>query len=311
MESILFLEPIFKEMIWGGNRMRDIFSYEFSGENIGECWGISANKNGDCFVKDGEFKGKRLSEVWREKKEFFGNYSSDIFPLLIKIIDAKTDLSIQVHPDDTYADSYEKGSLGKTECWLILDCKDDASIVIGHHAKDKKEMEEMILNSKWNDFIREIPIKKGDFFQIDPGCLHAIKGGTLILETQQNSDITFRVYDYDRLQDGKKRQLHIKESIDCINAPFIENEAKPSVENESYGKHIHYIDSKYYSVDRYIIKEKMYLDISNYFTCVTVLNGEGTVNGKKVKKGEHFIISSLVNTCEIAGNIDIICSYPL
>ena len=114
----------------------------------------------------------------------------DRFPLLVKIIDAKDDLSIQVHPDDAYAKAHENGSLGKTECWFILDCKENATLVVGHNAKTKEELEQMIHEGRWKEFIREIPIKPGDFIQIDPGTVHAIKGGTLLLETQQSSDIS-------------------------------------------------------------------------------------------------------------------------
>lgn len=114
------------------------------------------------------------------------------------------DLSIQVHPDDAYAGEHENGSLGKTECWYVLDCEPGTEIVIGHNAKDKAEVEKMIRNHEWSDFIRKVPVHKGDFFQINPGCVHAIKGGTLILETQQSSDITYRVYDYDRLQNANR-----------------------------------------------------------------------------------------------------------
>ena len=126
-----------------------------------------------------------------------GKYGKE-FPLLIKIIDAKSDLSIQVHPDNAYAKEHENGSLGKTECWYILDSEPGTQIVIGHHAKDKEELMQMVEEKRWKDLIREVPVKKGDFYQIDPGCVHAIKGGTVILETQQSSDITYRVYDYDR-----------------------------------------------------------------------------------------------------------------
>ena len=169
---------------------------------------------------------KRLWIPWNEAvrivekhPEVFGKVDSDRFPLLIKIIDAKDDLSIQVHPDDDYAKVHENGSLGKTECWYILDCKKNATIVIGHNSRTKEELSRMIHEGKWSEFIREIPIKKGDFLQIDPGTVHAIKGGTLILETQQNSDITYRVYDYGRLSNGKPRELHIDKSIDVITVP--------------------------------------------------------------------------------------------
>ena len=116
-------------------------------------------------------------------------------------------------------------SLGKTECWYILDCEADSTLVIGHKAKDKEELTAMIKEGRWGEFIRELPVKKGDFIQIDPGTVHAIKGGIMLLETQQNSDITYRVYDYDRLTDGKPRQLHVEQSIDVITVP-----AKPAAE---------------------------------------------------------------------------------
>ena len=133
MYELLFLKPIFKEAVWGGNRLKDQFGYEIPSDHTGECWAISAHENGDCEVAEGEYKGQRLSVLWAEHPELFGNEDGclgDRFPLLIKIIDAKDDLSIQVHPDDAYAAANENGSLGKTECWYILDCEPDTSIVI-------------------------------------------------------------------------------------------------------------------------------------------------------------------------------------
>jgi len=151
---ILFLEPVFKEMIWGGNRLRSLFGYDIPGEDTGECWAIGAHQNGDCVVKEGIFKGKTLSRLWKEDPYLFGNEEGDRFPLLIKIIDAKDNLSIQVHPDDAYAQVHENGSLGKTECWYILDCPEGAELVVGHNAKTKEELTEMISEGKWDEFIR-------------------------------------------------------------------------------------------------------------------------------------------------------------
>ena len=179
--ELLLLEPVFKQMIWGGSRLKDDFGYDIPGDNTGECWAISAHPHGDCTLKNTEYKGKTLSWLWENHRELFGNVQGDRFPLLIKIIDAKADLSIQVHPDDAYAAEHENGSLGKMECWYILDAKEGGTIVIGHNAKNHEEVEEMIRGKRWKEFIREIPVKKGDFFQINPGCVHAIKGGTLIL----------------------------------------------------------------------------------------------------------------------------------
>ena len=153
--SILMLHPVFKDAIWGGKLLKN-FGYEEAGDNAGECWGISAHQNGDCTVANGEFAGKKLSWCYENHRELFGNIKEDVFPLLIKIIGAEDDLSIQVHPNNEYAAEHENGALGKTECWYILDCKEDATIVIGHNAKDKAELEDMIRNKKWNQLRREI-----------------------------------------------------------------------------------------------------------------------------------------------------------
>lgn len=137
-KEILFLDPVFTHNIWGGTRLREDFGYDIEGDDIGECWGVAAHQNGDDTIREGKFKGKKLSELWKEEPELFGNVDIDRFPLLIKIIDAKADLSIQVHPNDEYAKVHENGSFGKTECWYIIDCPENASLVIGHNAKKKK-----------------------------------------------------------------------------------------------------------------------------------------------------------------------------
>lgn len=309
--ELLFMEPVLKEMIWGGDRLKQVYDMEIPSDHTGECWAISAHQNGDCKVIGGTYDGCTLSGLWKDHPELFGNYPGDRYPLLIKIIDAKQDLSIQVHPDDEYAGIHENGSLGKTECWYILDCDPDTQIVIGHHAKDHKEMEEMILEKRWDEFIRIIPVKKGDFFQIDPGCLHAIKGGTLILETQQNSDITYRVYDYDRLSDGKPRQLHVKQSIDVIKAPFESEHAVPQVQTRQleHGLESHLITCPFYSVYKYEIDGSLINTFDKPFVNVTVVEGEGSVNGNQIKKGQSFIIPAGYGECRWEGKMSLICSF--
>lgn len=308
--ELLMMKPVFKEAIWGGKKLRDSFHYEIPSAKTGECWAISGHKSGEGSILGGTYDGMKLSALWKEKPELFGHYPGSQFPLLVKIIDAQQDLSIQVHPDNAYAAEHENGSLGKTECWYVLDCEPGTEIVIGHYARDKKEMEEMIRSHNWEKFIRRVPVKKGDFFQIDPGCLHAIKGGTLILETQQSSDITYRVYDYDRLSDGKPRPLHVEQSIATIAAPFVPYKGEPAVEKLEGAVHTHLITCPYYSVDKYDICGGFAKDFASFFTNVSVLEGEGTVDGIPVKKGSHFILPYQYGTCRIEGNLSIICSNP-
>lgn len=239
----------------------------------------------------------------------FGGIDGQRFPLLVKIIDAKDDLSIQVHPDDTYAAEHENGSFGKMECWYILDCPENATLVIGHNAKTKEELEDMVNNKRWSDLIREIPVKKGDFIQIDPGTVHAIKGGLTILETQQNSDITYRVYDYDRLSNGQPRQLHVKQSLDVITVP-----AKPvedSVIHVGEGKKNEMqqlIECQYYKVFKLDVDGTATVSENAPFLIMSVVEGNGTIDGQEIKKGSHFIIPAGYGEAKFEGNMEIIAS---
>ncbi len=311
--DILFLEPVFKTVIWGGTRLRDDFGYDIPSETTGECWAVSAHPHGDCVVAEGRFKGRTLSDLWKNVPELFGTDNTGDFPLLIKIIDAKQDLSIQVHPDDEYAAKNENGAFGKTECWYVLDADEGATIVIGHNAATKEEMISMIDEKRWNDFIRVIPVKKGDFFQIEPGTLHAIKGGTLILETQQNSDITYRVYDYDRLSNGQPRELHLEKSKDVIVCPFEQKDPVPAEPAKAAyiggGTMKRLVSCRYYSVYEVDVKIKGWLGGEYPFLIGSVVEGEGSIAGHPVKKGTHFIVPNDFGTFEITGDMKLIVSY--
>ncbi len=306
---ILFLNPVFKQMIWGGERLGKDWPYEIPGNDTGECWAVSAHPNGDCTVKGGVYAGMTLSQLWEKEPGLFGDTGLDRFPLLIKIIDAKTDLSIQVHPDDAYAKVNENGSLGKTECWYVLGCDEDSSLVIGHNATSKEELADMVHSGRWDELIREIPVKKGDFIQIDPGTVHAIKGGLMILETQQNSDITYRVYDYGRLTDGKPRQLHINQSIDVITVP-----AKPVEESIIQvgelpaNKMNLLISCSYYKVWKLDVTEPVTVNQEYPFLIMSVIDGEGLADGHMLQKGDHFIVPNGYGELHLQGNMQIIAS---
>lgn len=289
MREIINLKPVLKETVWGGKRLEE-YGLSLPSDHVGESWAISTHPNGDDEIVGGIFNGLHLSQLWKDHRELFGNIEGECFPLLTKIIDAEQDLSIQVHPDDAYAKVHEHGSLGKMECWYVLDCAPDASIVIGHNAKTREEVKYMIEERKWKDFIREIPIKKGDFFQIEPGTVHAIKGGTLILETQQNSDVTYRVYDYDRLSNGKLRDLHVQQSIDVITAPY---EAHDTVKDISATQNVNMenlVSCSRYNVWHMNVSGTEEILQDQPFMMVSIVNGEGTVDGMKVFKGKSFIL---------------------
>ncbi len=312
MQELLFMEPVFKQMIWGGSRLGTEWGYPVPGNDTGECWAISAHPNGDCRIRNGQYKGQTLSSLFCDHRELFGGIAGDRFPLLIKIIDANQDLSLQVHPDDGYAFLNENGSLGKTECWYILDAPENASLVIGHHAKTREELEDMIRNGRWDDFIRRIPVKKGDFIQVDPGTVHAITSGILLMETQQNSDITYRIYDYGRLQNGKPRELHVEKSLDVIRVPAAAPEDSVLHAGDLPVNQVNeLISCRYYRVFRITSAGSCSFPLIPPFLCISVIGGSGKINGCSVKKGDHFIVPSGTGSVEIEGDTELIASVPV
>lgn len=312
MESIIELVPVFKEKIWGGRKLETEFGYEIPAGPVGECWAISAHPAGDDEIASGEYAGKTLSWLWGEHRELFGNCDGDRFPLLVKIIDAKDDLSIQVHPDNDYAAEHEDGSLGKKECWYVLSAEPGQTIVVGQRAHSREEFAQMVEEGRWSELLNEIPIKAGDFFQIDPGTVHAIKGGTVILESQQSSDVTYRVYDYDRKQDdGTLRPLHMQQALDVIDfdcAPLTSGEVELS------GPVTTLEQNECYTVDLVRVGEggnaaELVVETPHPFTCISVIEGEGVVNGREVKKGTHLLALSACDALELSGTMQVVLSY--
>ena len=309
MKKILHLEPVLHEKIWGGTELRDQFGYAIPSDHTGECWAISGHPNGDCRVTNPEFGGQTLGQLFRTRRELFGNIPGDVFPLLVKIIDARQDLSIQVHPDDAYAKVHENGSLGKTECWYVLDSKPGTTVIIGHNAGTREEMRQMVAEDKWNQLLRQVPLRKGDFFQINPGCLHALKGGSLILETQQSSDVTYRFYDYDRLENGKKRELHIEKSLDVTTVPFVPDRTVPETETVGDAEITHLVTCPFYSVYRAVLHGAAGLTFRAPFVNVSIIGGEGTLDGEPVKKGDHMVLTANYGPCRLEGNMELVYSY--
>lgn len=311
-KDLLFMEPVFHGKIWGGRKLEEMYGYDIPAGPVGECWGISAHPNGDCKIAGGPLAGRFLSEVWDEHPELFGGIDGDRFPLLVKILDATDDLSVQVHPDDAYAAEHENGSLGKTECWYVIDCDDDATIIVGQRAASREELAAAIEEGRWGEVLNEIPIHPGDFFQIDAGTVHAIKRGTVILETQQSSDVTYRLYDYDRRQDdGTLRELHIEKSLDVVDyaadAPKTGEITAPEVDGVT-----HLVSCAAYGVDRLYLDGSLAYPVAAAhlpFLCATVIAGEGSVNGTPLAAGAHFIATSSCDELEFEGCMTLIVSH--
>lgn len=307
MQKVLMLEGKFVDKIWGGERLREDFDYDIESDSVGEYWAVSAMEEFPSLIINGELAGENLIEVYKNKKELFGDPKEATFPLLVKIIDAKDDLSIQVHPDDQMAEKLEN-SLGKTECWYILN-DNESSIIYGLNAKDKDEAVKLINERKWKEVLKEVPAKNGDFFFVPAGTVHAIKKGCLILEIQQASDVTYRLYDYDRKdKDGNLRDLHIEKSIEAIKLNDIENKTETSVDGDLRLTKL--TDNDFFQVRKYEIKGNKSFNRDSDYLIEAVIDGAGEliVDGEKyqIKKGDFFILTNLVSSYEFAGDLTIV-----
>ncbi|MEQ7188413.1 mannose-6-phosphate isomerase, class I [Enterococcus hirae] len=314
MQEPMFLKPVFQEKIWGGSRLRSVFGFDIPNDKIGEDWAISAHPHGVSVVENGEYQGQKLDELWQNHKELFGNPTEPVFPLLIKILDAEDELSVQVHPDDAYGMKHE-GELGKTECWYIIDAEPGAEIIYGHHAKTREELAEMIQEGRWDDLLKKVPVKKGDFFYVPSGTIHAIGKGIMILETQQSSDTTYRVYDYNRKDaNGNTRELHIQQSIDVTTVPAITPQIQMKEVRKGNSSIVTYLETEFFNVYEWDIKGITSFKKQAPYTLATVIDGAGelVVNEKisPLTKGASFILPNDVTEWTVQGELSIIASEP-
>ncbi|WP_181347354.1 mannose-6-phosphate isomerase, class I [Thalassobacillus sp. CUG 92003] len=310
----LFLKPVFKERIWGGTKLQELFGYDIPSEQTGECWGISAHQNGPNEILNGPLQGKTLDEVWQSHRELFDGEEGEVFPLLVKILDAKQDLSVQVHPDDAYAQDVEKESYGKTECWYVLDCEAGAEIIFGHHAQTQAELESMVEDGQWSDLLRRVQVKPGDFFYVPSGTIHAIGAGVQILETQQSSDITYRVYDYYRKgADGSKRELHLEKSLDVTQVPHVDPELQRTTTRAVDLKQETLIEEDNFSVYHWHINGTSASLRNPSYLLMSVVAGSGQVKTKEgstsFQKGDHFILPATITSFHLKGNAELLVSH--
>ncbi|MGO4971677.1 mannose-6-phosphate isomerase, class I [[Clostridium] aminophilum] len=314
-KSLLFMKPFLKEVLWGGTALRDRFGYDIPSEHTGEAWVISGHPAGPSVVADGEYAGMTLAELWREHGELFGRNemklqrgcgevmgpgeaerNDDTFPLLVKLIDAGDDLSIQVHPDDDYAREHENGSRGKAECWYVVECGEDADIIIGHHAQSKEELKRMIAEKRWSDLLCVRPVKKGDFFYIPSGTVHAIRKGTILLEVQQSCDLTYRLYDYDRLQNGKPRELHLEKAEDVIICPQSLAKTEQTPVHIPGGERQILVDSGKFTVEKWTIRTGSGVNAGE--------NAEAAYGGKPAKAVETVYAANRAEAAEAVDAVD-------
>ena len=304
MEKVLVLSAPLKEVIWGG----DYFKKELKltdNEKIGEMWSCSGHKGNVSYVLNGEFKGKTLREVFLNNRELFNNSSLEEFPILVKLIATSDKLSVQVHPDDEYAKKNEN-QYGKTEGWLILDRKEDSSIIVGHNANNKEELIDYINRDDFSGLLNEIKVNPGEFYPIPSGTIHALGKNLVLLEVQQSSDVTYRFYDYHRKdKDGNERPLHVKKAIEVTDyKKYDQNVINVFKENSNV-----IWDNEFFKVDYLEINENEELINNHNYCIVTVIEGKVNVENNIINKGESLVVTSLSNKVLLEGNAKAVVTY--
>ena len=312
------LSPFSVRTIWGGRKLIENYGIKTDLENCAEAWMLSCFDGFESTVADGEFAGKTLTEVINVcGKEILGKnaQSFEYFPILIKFIDAADDLSVQVHPDDEYAAQYN-GGYGKTECWYIMDCEPGARIIYGFKNKiSTEDFAKAIEENRIDDVVNYVEVKKGDFFLIEAGTLHAICKGILLAEVQQNSNVTFRAYDYNRF-DAKcngPRPLHIKETLDvtkceppCPSIPTLTKTQQLDGATKS-----ELVSFELFSVNKVEVTSG-YTGTAdeNSFVHIMVLDGNGTISCGDIKlditKGEGVFIPASAGEYTVNGTLTVL-----
>jgi len=316
----LIFQPVFRDYMWGGRRLERLFGRRLPPGIVAESWEISAHPSAPTAVANWPYSGVPLPDLTAQLGDRLlgtrarGTTARDRFPLLVKLLDATRDLSVQVHPDDAYGLEHE-GELGKTECWYIIDADKDAEIIYGHNAQSKEQFSGMIAEGNWDGLLRHVKVKKGDFFFVPSGTIHAIGGGITILETQQSSNTTYRVYDFDRKDDqGKTRDLHIQQSIDVSMIPHKDPSNRFETATMDDNTVTTFIESDYFSVYKWDIHSEMAFKKTTPYTLASVIEGSGslTVDGKTypLQKGDHFILPATVSAWSLAGDMELIASNP-
>lgn len=302
-----------KDYIWGGTRLRDEYGKKSDKDKLAESWELSCHKDGESVIENGEFAGKTLSAYINESgKGVLGKKCErfEYFPILIKLIDAKDNLSVQVHPDNEYAMRVE-GEYGKTEMWYIVDCEEGAELLYGFkHEITREEFAKRIADNTLLEVTNNVPVHKGDVFFIEAGTLHAIGKGILIAEIQQNSNTTYRIYDYGRVgADGKPRQLHVEKACEVTKLIPPTRPTKPMgspVKKDGCTETL-LATSEYFNVNRLDVTEKAELEANeNSFNSLLVLDGEFTVGDLKLKKGDSAFVPAGYGKYTVKGSGEII-----
>ncbi|OAN10394.1 type I phosphomannose isomerase catalytic subunit [Exiguobacterium undae] len=311
------IEPVFKERIWGGRRLEELFHFDLPAGSIGECWTVSAHPSGRTPLVDGPYQGQTLDQLWQtHRTSLFGPYALEAFPLHVKLLDSSSYLSVQVHPNDEDAKRLEGEPYGKNECWYILEAEEGAEVIVGHHLSCREELVTCAERKEWDACLRHQSVQKGDFIYIPSGTIHALGPGIVLLEIQQMSDRTYRLYDYDRLDaDGNRRELHLEKAIAVTTIPDEPLTIRPIRETTASGTKTTLLEVPFFTVIHHDIKGTEYcLSDSPTFRLLTVVSGQGEVcaadgsEQRQLQKGDQYFIPCSAGEYRISGQLACVTS---
>ena len=307
MSNILKLSPSFKDYIWGGNKLMTQYGVKDM-DRVAEAWVLSAHPDGPSYLPDGTTFADKLAELGADAVGKNAAAFKD-FPQLIKLIDAQSDLSVQVHPSDEYALKNE-GQYGKTEMWYILDAEEGAGIYYGFQ-KDvsRAEMEEAIRTNTLTDILRFVPVQPGESYFIPSGTIHAIGKGLLIAEIQQNSNVTYRVYDYGRKDaQGNTRPLHVEKALEVSDLTRAADAVEPTQTVVEGGVFTEVSSCSYFTVTKLEADGTVAIDNPDSFIAVLITEGDGTIDGEKFVQYDTFFIPAGSDPVELSGKFQALLS---
>ncbi len=308
--QIYKMNPVFKEYLWGGSKLKEAYGKNSPYEIMAESWEIASHKNGETTVCGGKDNGLTIKELIQKYKEkLLGdriyNESYNKFPLLIKLIDARDNLSVQVHPNDEQAAKLEKGELGKTEMWYVMEAEKGAGLIYGFK-KDitKEQFKTAIEDNTLMNYVNFVECQKGDCFFIPAGMLHAIGKGLLIAEIQQNSDTTYRVYDYDRRDaNGNARELHIDKAVEVTNCSATDVNLKSP-------KSGILAQCKYFTTEKINLHGEHKIEVSkDRFEILIICEGNVIANGTTYKNGDTLLVPAYIASVNMVGNATILRTF--
>lgn len=317
MAELLVIEPVFAERLWGGTMLRKWFGANVPGGIIGECWAVSGMPGISGHVRSGAPDGFTLEQAWTAGL-VTGRPRPDAFPLLCKFLDPQDWLSVQVHPNDAQAKALENQPRGKAECWLVVSCGEGAQIILGHRARTADELRTALMEGRLMDQLITIPVKQDDFFMVAAGEVHSLGPGTMVYEVQQSSDITYRIYDFDRIGlDGRPRELNVDKGFSVVTAPHDPTATRTATQwwqVQPRGRMRVLVDCPQFRVMRWELLHEHVVISTPSFRVLTVISGWGRVSthdsSVEVGLGSSLVIPVGAGPVRVEGDLIAITTDP-